>query len=118
MIRTGNKRIFLLTTEHDRIIFPRATDMVRSVCSLVVSQFKSKEIHASPFSMGMSSTASRSVLETKEVAAKAVSSVLKNTETHFELDNFHKYNRTARLRFKHYQQCFVLCYRNTKISAG
>ncbi len=118
MIRTGNKRIFLADTEHDRIIFPRATDMVWYVCSPVVSQFKSKGTHASPVSMDMSSTASSSMLETKEVAAKAVSSVLKITETHFELDNVHKYNRTARFRFKHYQQCFVLCYRNTKISAG
>ena len=76
-----------------------------------------KRIQALPVSMAITSTASRRVLETKEEAAKAVSSVLKNTEKQFELVDFDKYNRTARLRSKHYQQYFVLSYHDTTKSA-
>ncbi len=66
--------------------------------------------------MAIASIGSRRMVETKMKAEKVVSSMLKNTETHFELVDLYKYNKTDRLQSKLYQQYFFLCYRNTKNS--
>ena len=66
----------------------------------------------------MSSNISRRILETKDDASNVVSRILKKEDTQFELVDFAKYNKTARLRSEHYHHFFVLCYQNSTRSAG
>ena len=66
----------------------------------------------------MSCSSSRRLLESREEAVSVVQAILKKQESVYELVDFETFNKTARLRSKHYRLYFLLCLKNTTRSSG
>ena len=69
-------------------------------------------------SIEMSSSSSLRLLESREEAVSVAQAILKKQESVYELVDFETFNKTARLRSKHYRPYFVLCFKNTTRSSG
>ncbi len=88
--------------------------VLTNCCSPNVFEFRET---LSNRSIEMVSSRFRRLLEFREEAVSVVQAILKKQESVYELVDFETFNKTARLRSKHYRPYFVLCFKNTRRSS-
>ena len=66
----------------------------------------------------MNASNSQQILESREDVYAAVHQILKGNHTRFEILDFERSNRIAKLRSQHYASYFILCHENSLRSAG
>ena len=64
-------------------------------------------------SIEMISSSSRQLTESREETVSAVQAILKKQESVYEIVDFETFNKTYRLRSKHYSPYSVVCFKNT-----
>ena len=66
----------------------------------------------------MSTSESQQIIESRDDVCAAVRPVLKEITRIFQMVDFERHNRIAKLRSRHYVNYYVLCHANLLRSAG